>query len=98
MANKAKSIGRAYLVKKLQDRGLSRGQATCVVNAVLEAMIKALRQSKEVKFPFGKLRRVRNTSARIGTLSTPGQRLFQRHSSGAVRWRLSDSGFGFFWR
>ncbi len=59
MANKEKSVGRAYLVKKLQDRGLSRRKATRVVNAVLEAMIKALRQGKEVKFPFGKLRRVR---------------------------------------
>jgi hypothetical protein len=51
--------GRAYLVQKLEERGVSRRRAVAVVNAILECMIKALRRGEDVKFPFGKLTRVR---------------------------------------
>lgn len=52
--------GRAYLVSKLiEKRGLSRRQATAVVNVILERMIAALKRGWEVEFPFGKLVRVK---------------------------------------
>ena len=51
--------GRAYLVSKLRERGISRRQAVEVVNAILDAMIMALRRGKDVEFPFGRLSRVK---------------------------------------
>ena len=59
MENKPKSLGRAYLVGKLQARGLSRRQSVLMVNVVLERMICALCRGWEVEFPLGKLRRVK---------------------------------------
>jgi hypothetical protein len=59
MESKPKNLGRAYLVGKLQARGLSRRQAVQVVNIILERMIHALRRGWEVEFPFGKLKRVK---------------------------------------
>jgi hypothetical protein len=57
---RAKNLGgRAYLVKKLRARGLSRRKAVAVVNAILEAVTKKLLDGKTVKFPFGSLRRTR---------------------------------------
>ena len=59
MGSVGKSIGRAYLVGKLQDQGLSRRQSVAVVNVILGRMIHALRRGWEVEFPFGKLTRVK---------------------------------------
>jgi hypothetical protein len=59
MEKQPRTLGRAYLVGKLRERGLSRRQAVVVVNVILERMIKALRRGEEVEFPIGKLRRVR---------------------------------------
>jgi hypothetical protein len=55
----SQNLGRAYLVGKLRDGGLSRRQATQVVNVILERMIHALRRGWEVEFPFGRLKRVK---------------------------------------
>ena len=59
MESKPKNLGRAYLVGKLQARGLSRRQSVLIVNVILERMIRALKRGWEVEFPFGKLRRVK---------------------------------------
>ena len=59
MEKKPQALGRAYLVGKLMDQGLSRRQSVLVVNVILERMVYALRRGWEVEFPFGKLKRVR---------------------------------------
>ena len=60
MGKKAKSFGRADLVKLLEEsEGLSRRKATLVVNAILEAMIARLKRGRKVKLPYGRLEVVR---------------------------------------
>jgi hypothetical protein len=59
MSIKGKSVGRAYLVEKLQEQGLSRRDAVRILNFVIDEMVKALRRGEEVEFPFGKLKRVK---------------------------------------
>src|ERR1035441_5291348 len=59
MESKPKNLGRAYLVGKLQARGLSRRQSVLIVNVILERMIRALKRGWDVEFPFGKLKRVK---------------------------------------
>jgi hypothetical protein len=59
MESKPKNLGRAYLVGKLQARGLSRRRSVLIVNVILSRMIDALKRGREVEFPFGKLKRVK---------------------------------------
>jgi hypothetical protein len=59
MENKTRNLGRAYLVGKLQARGLSRRRSVLIVNVILSRMIHALKRGREVEFPFGKLKRVK---------------------------------------
>ena len=60
MKSKSKNLGgRAYLVSKLRERGLSRRQAVRILNAIFAEMKKALRRGYAVEFPLGKLKRVR---------------------------------------
>ncbi|MDR3413369.1 MAG: hypothetical protein P4L87_20850 [Formivibrio sp.] len=60
MTSKGKSVGRAYLAKKLQEKlGLSRRQAVLVLNVILDRMINALRRGWAVEFPSGSLKRVK---------------------------------------
>jgi len=56
--NQPKTLGRAYLVAKLQDCGLSRRHAVRALNAVLNEIKEGLRLDREVEFPFGKLKTV----------------------------------------
>ena len=65
MESKPKNLGRAYLVGKLQARGLSRRQSVLIVNVILERMIHALRRGWEVEFPLGKLKRVKRHFSKI---------------------------------
>ena len=58
MEDKAQNLGRAYLVKKLRERGVSRRQAVRILTVVFREMSRALSRGREVEFPFGKLRRV----------------------------------------
>ena len=62
MEGKPKNLGRAYLVDKLRERGLSRRDSVRVLNVILEEMAKALRRGERVEFPLGALRRVRHQS------------------------------------
>jgi hypothetical protein len=55
---KPTTIGRSYLISKLRNSGFSRRQSVEVVNAILEAMIEALRRGEDVEFPLGRLRRI----------------------------------------
>jgi nucleoid DNA-binding protein len=50
-----KSIGRDYIIKQLQERGLSRRQATSILNNVIDYMNEALSKGEDVELPFGKL-------------------------------------------
>ena len=64
MERKPKNLGRAYLVGKLRERGLSRRDAVRILNAGFDEMIKALRRGKDVEYPFGSLVRVKRLSGR----------------------------------
>jgi hypothetical protein len=64
MERKPKNLGRAYLVGKLQERGLSRRQAVGILNFTLHEMAAALKRGREVEFPFGPLKRVKHASRR----------------------------------
>ena len=59
MVDENRSVGRACLVEKLQERGLSRRQAVRILNEIFEEMSHALERGEDVEFPFGKLRRVK---------------------------------------
>jgi hypothetical protein len=65
MESKPKNLGRAYLIGKLRERGLSRRKAVLVVNVILKRMIYALRRGWEVEFPFGKLKRVKRHFSKV---------------------------------
>lgn len=51
-----KVLGRAYLVKKLGERGLSRRDSVRVLNFLFSEMNLALARDEEVEFAGGKLR------------------------------------------
>jgi hypothetical protein len=65
MDSKPRNLGRAYLVGKLMESGLSRRQAVLVVNVILERMIRALKRGWEVEFPLGKLKRVKRHFSKL---------------------------------
>lgn len=60
MEGKPKNLGRAYLVDKLRERGLSRRDSVSIVKFVFDEMAKALKRGELVEFPLGALRRVRH--------------------------------------
>jgi nucleoid DNA-binding protein len=60
MGIKGKNLGgRAYLVGKLMERGLSRRDAVRILNVIFREMGRALRRGEDMEFPFGRLKRVR---------------------------------------
>jgi nucleoid DNA-binding protein len=58
MESKPKNLGRAYLIDKLRERGLSRRDSARIVRFVFDEMTKALKRGESVEFPLGTLRRV----------------------------------------
>jgi hypothetical protein len=56
--------GRAYLVAKLREHGLSKRRATRILDTIITEMIGALKRGREVEFPFGKLQRVKKHFSR----------------------------------
>jgi len=64
MESKPKNLGRAYLIDKLRERGLSRRNSVRILNFVLDEMTQALRRGEKVEFPFGTLLRVRHQHAK----------------------------------
>ncbi len=55
-----KTLGRAYLVEKLRECGLSRRHAVRALNAVIDEMKEELWLLNEVEFPLGKLKPVQH--------------------------------------
>jgi hypothetical protein len=64
LPKKPKSRGRAYLVKQLQKRGMSRRDAVAVLNEIFNQTALALAEGEQVAFPFGKLKMVRHKHLR----------------------------------
>jgi hypothetical protein len=90
MDTKGRNLGRAYLVSKLRERGLSRRGALRVLNVIFEEMSKELSRGRSVEFPYGKLHRVKK---RFGKRwddydDWPADR--QRYT---VEWELDEAGW-----
>ncbi len=81
-----KSIGRAYLVKKLRGCGLSRRRAVRILNFVFAEMKKALRRGQEVEFALGKLARIWRWP-----VEPPRVKSSARRQSYKVEWRLDEA-------
>ena len=58
MNEKPRNLGRAYLVKELQKRGVSRRLAVRILDLVFGEMSQAHKRGEVVEFPLGKLKRV----------------------------------------
>jgi hypothetical protein len=56
--------GRAYLVGKLRERGLSKRQTVRILNMIFREMGQALKLGGGVEFPFGNLKKVKPLSKR----------------------------------
>ena len=92
MEDKPKNLGRAYLVDKLRERGLSRRDSVCILNIILEEMAKALKRGERVEFPLGALRRVRHQRTKkrgwfLGRIATIYKRRYW------VRHELDEEGY-----
>jgi hypothetical protein len=59
-----KSLGRAELVVKLRERGLSRREAVRILNFIFAEIKKALKRGREVEFAGGRLKRVKRSFGR----------------------------------
>jgi len=64
MESKAQNMGRAYLVAKLREVGVSRRFAVRILNVVFDEMSKALQRGREVECEFVSLQRVKRVSRR----------------------------------
>jgi nucleoid DNA-binding protein len=51
-------LNKGYIVRKLQERGLSRRQSVQILNFTLDEAAAALARGEDVEFPFGSLQRV----------------------------------------
>lgn len=104
MESKPKSLGRAYLVGKLRELGLSRRDAVRILNFVLNEMAQALRRREPVEFPLGTLRRVRHFHEEEGQVPGEDQNYLQeavydqararRRVLQAAEWRPGGWSFG----
>ena len=92
MENKPKSLGRAYLVGKLRERGWTRRESARIVNFVLNEMTQALKRGESVEFPLGTLRRVRHQRSKqrgwfLGRIRTIYKRPY------TVKHELNEEGY-----
>ncbi len=90
--SKPKNLGRAYLIDKLRERGLSRRDSVRILNVILEEMAKALKRGERVEFPLGALRRVRHQRTKkrgwfLGRITTIYKRRYW------VRRELDEEGY-----
>jgi hypothetical protein len=81
MVSSPQNLGRAYLVKQLQERGLSRRMALRILNTVFAEMAKTLKRGRWVEFPCGKLRRVEKYYAGCGNRT-----MMYRRAGRYTRW------------
>src|ERR1035437_7210815 len=92
LEGKPKNLGRAYLVEKLRERGLSRRDSVRVVKFVFDEMARALKRGESVEFPLGALRRVRHQRSKkrgwfLGKITTIYKRRY------TVRHELGEGGY-----
>jgi nucleoid DNA-binding protein len=92
MESKPKNLGRAYLMDKLRERGLSRRDSARIVNFVLKEMAEALKRGESVEFPLGTLRRVRHQRTKqrgwfLGKITTIYKRPY------TVKHELDEEGY-----
>jgi len=92
MESKPKNLGRAYLIGKLRERGLSRRDSARIVNFVLKEMAEALKRGESVEFPLGTLRRVRHQRTKqrgwfLGRIRTIYKRPY------TVKYELDEEGY-----
>ena len=92
MEGKPKNLGRAYLVEKLRERGLSRRDSVRIVKFVFDEMAKALKRGEFVEFPLGVLHRVRHQRSKqrgrfLGKIRTIYKRRY------TVKHELEDEGY-----
>jgi len=52
------TLNKGYIVRKLQERGLSRRRSVQVLNFILDETAAALARGEDVESPFGSLQRV----------------------------------------
>lgn len=51
-------LNKGYIVRKLQERGLSRRQSVKILNSILDEVAASLTRGEDMEFPFGSLKRV----------------------------------------
>jgi hypothetical protein len=92
MESKGRNLGgRAYLVEKLRERGLSRRQSVDILNAIFREMGTALRRGEYVEFPFGYLKAEKRVSKRWRAIGDePMRPWFIEHSLGEEGERLLE--------
>jgi nucleoid DNA-binding protein len=57
MESKGNILNKGYVVRKLQERGLSRRRSVQVLNFILDEVAAALARGEDMEFPFGSLKR-----------------------------------------
>jgi hypothetical protein len=83
--------GRAYLVRKLEERGASRRWAVRIVNLIFREMGLALRRDEYVEFPFGYLKAEKRLSRRWEAIGDePMRPYFIDHHLDEEGWKLLD--------
>lgn len=60
MERKGNILNKGYIVRKLQERGLSRRRSVQLLNFILDEVAAALARGEDVEFPFGSLQKVRH--------------------------------------
>ena len=55
------TLNKGYIVRKLQERGLSRRRSVQILDFILDEVAAALARGEYVEFPFGSLRRVHHS-------------------------------------
>ena len=55
------TLNKGYIVRKLQERGLSRRRSVQLLNFILHEAAAALARGEDVEFPFGSLKRVHHS-------------------------------------
>jgi nucleoid DNA-binding protein len=94
MEGKSKNLGRAYLIDKLRERGLSRRDSVRIVKFVFDEMARALKRGELVEFPLGALRRVRHQRSKkrgwfLGKITTIYKRRYTvKHELGEGYYNL----------
>src|SRR5271169_4786491 len=90
MEHKGRNLGgRAYLVEKLREHGMSRRQALRILNVVFREMGEALKRGEDLEFPFGYLKAIKKLSKRWEAIGDEPMRPYTvEHELDEEGWRL----------